>query len=95
MSPRDLEQGVAWFADQFYSLPSILDRLLLKSRVGLWWNLPRNAGYRLALLWRDGVNFDSQIADRNSGIIPERSIPSNNADDFRLNRTGEKHSFPQ
>ena len=28
MSPRELEQGVAWFADQFYSLPSIFDRLL-------------------------------------------------------------------
>jgi radical SAM superfamily enzyme YgiQ (UPF0313 family) len=57
MSPRDLEQGTAWFADQFYSLPSIYERLFLKSRVGLWWNLPRNLGYRLALLWRDGVDF--------------------------------------
>jgi len=52
MSPRELEQGVAWFADQFYSLPSIFDRLFCKSRVGIWWNLPRNFGYRLALHWR-------------------------------------------
>ncbi len=59
MSPDSLEQGVAWFADQFYSLPSIYERLVRKSRVGLWWNLPRNLGYRLALQWRDGVRFDS------------------------------------
>jgi radical SAM superfamily enzyme YgiQ (UPF0313 family) len=58
MSPRELEQGVAWFADQFYSLPSIFDRLLCKSRVGTWWNLPRNLGYRLALHWRAAVRFD-------------------------------------
>jgi hypothetical protein len=36
MSPRELEQGVAWFADQFYSLPSIFDRLLCKSPVGIY-----------------------------------------------------------
>lgn len=57
MSPRYLEQGVAWFADRFYSLPSIYDRLFKKSGVGLWWNVPRNLGYRLALLWRNGVDF--------------------------------------
>jgi radical SAM superfamily enzyme YgiQ (UPF0313 family) len=57
MSPGDLEQGVAWFADQFYSLPSIYERLLLRSRVGLWWNLPRNIGYRLALQWRGRASF--------------------------------------
>ncbi len=58
MTPRELEQGVAWFAKQFYSLPSVFDRLFLKSRVGLWWNVPRNLGYRLALFWRDGADFD-------------------------------------
>ncbi|MHB1417360.1 MAG: B12-binding domain-containing radical SAM protein [Chloroflexota bacterium] len=58
MSARDLEQGVAWFADQFYSVGSIYERLIRRSRVGLWWNLPRNIGYRLALLWRDGVDFE-------------------------------------
>ncbi len=51
-------RGVAWFAEQFYSLPSIFDRLLCKSRVGIWWNLPRNLGYRLALHWRAAVRFD-------------------------------------
>jgi len=35
MSPRELEQGVAWFADQFYSLPSIFDRLLFASRASV------------------------------------------------------------
>jgi len=57
MSPHDLEQGVAWFANQFYGLPSIFERLMLKSRVGLWWNLPRNLGYRLALSHRRGIAF--------------------------------------
>ena len=63
MSPRELEQGVAWFADQFYALPSIFDRLLCKSRVGIWWNLPRNLGYRLALHWRAAVRFDGGRAE--------------------------------
>ena len=61
MSPRELEQGVAWFADQFYSLPSIFERLLCKSRVGLWWNLPRNLGYRLALHWRAAVGANCEL----------------------------------
>jgi radical SAM superfamily enzyme YgiQ (UPF0313 family) len=67
MSPRDLEQGAAWFADHFYSLPSIFERLFLKSRVGLWWNLPRNIGYRLALLGREGVDFDALHEPMNRG----------------------------
>src|SRR5229473_144225 len=58
MSARELEQVVAWFAEEFYSLPSIFDRLVCKSRVGIWWNLPRNLGYRLALHWRAAVRFD-------------------------------------
>jgi len=58
MSPRALEQGVAWFADGFYSAPSIVQRLLIKSRVGLWWNLPRNIGYRLALAHRESARFE-------------------------------------
>lgn len=57
MSTQHLEQGTAWFADQFYLIPSIFDRLVLKSGVGLWWNIPRNLGYRLALMWKDGVSF--------------------------------------
>ena len=59
MSPRELEQGVAWFAKQFYSLPSIWERLVSKSRVGLWWNVPRNVGYHLALRGRGSIGLDS------------------------------------
>jgi hypothetical protein len=40
--------GTEWAARQFYSLPSIAERMW-KSRTGLWWNLPRNLGYHLAL----------------------------------------------
>ncbi len=58
MSARDLEQGVAWYPTHFYSAASIVDRLFLKSRVGLWWNIPRNLGYLLALGWRGRVDFD-------------------------------------
>lgn len=67
MSARDLEQGVSWFASEFYSIASILDRLLLKSRVGLWWNVPRNLGYRLALGWRDHVDFDASSTISTAG----------------------------
>ena len=64
MSARDLEQGVSWFASEFYSIGAILDRLFLKSRVGLWWNVPRNLGYRLALGWRDHADFDALSTPR-------------------------------
>jgi radical SAM superfamily enzyme YgiQ (UPF0313 family) len=66
MEPCDLEQGAAWFADHFYSLPTILHRLLRKSRVGLWWNLPRNIGYRLALAHRERVCFRTNFPVRAS-----------------------------
>jgi radical SAM superfamily enzyme YgiQ (UPF0313 family) len=58
MTAGELEHGAAWFADHFYSLPSIFYRLLIKSGVGLWWNIPRNLGYRLALTQRRAVDFD-------------------------------------
>jgi len=54
-TPADLLLAVA---DHFYSLPSIFYRLLIKSGVGLWWNIPRNLGYRLALTQRRAVDFD-------------------------------------
>ena len=59
MTAGELEHGAAWFADRFYSLPSIFYRLLVKSGVGLWWNIPRNLGYRLALTQRPEVDFDA------------------------------------
>ena len=48
MSPEELLAGMNWAASRFYSLPSILERMC-KSRTGLWWNIPRNIGYHLAL----------------------------------------------
>ena len=69
MSARDLEQGVAWFAGHFYSAACILDRLLLKSRVGLWWNIPRNLGYRLALGWRGRVDYDRLTSALDASVV--------------------------
>ena len=48
MSPRELLMGMEWASRQFYSLGSIIERMA-RSRTGLWWNIPRNAGYHLAL----------------------------------------------
>jgi len=48
MTPHELLMGTEWAARQFYSLGSITERMW-KSRTGLWWNLPRNLGYHLAL----------------------------------------------
>lgn len=57
MSPDELQEGVEWATRQFYSLSSIAGRLA-RSRQGLWWNLPRNLGYKLAFdkLGRPGRN---------------------------------------
>jgi len=48
MTAHELLMGSEWAARQFYSLTSIAERMW-KSRTGLWWNLPRNLGYHLAL----------------------------------------------
>ena len=48
MSPEELVAGTEWVARRFYSLRSIARRLW-GSRAGVWWNLPRNLGYHLAL----------------------------------------------
>ena len=48
MSPHELLMGMEWAARQFYSLPSIVERMA-PSRTGLWWNIARNLGYHLAL----------------------------------------------
>jgi radical SAM superfamily enzyme YgiQ (UPF0313 family) len=48
MSPEELVAGTEWAARQFYSLASI-HRRLRGSRAGLWWSVPRNLGYHLAL----------------------------------------------
>lgn len=48
MTPEELVAGTEWVARRFYSLRSIARRLA-GSRTGVWWNLPRNLGYRFAL----------------------------------------------
>lgn len=48
MSPQELLMGMEWAARQFYSIPSIVERMW-KSQTGLWWNIIRNAGYYFAL----------------------------------------------
>jgi radical SAM superfamily enzyme YgiQ (UPF0313 family) len=48
MSPEELVAGTEWAARRFYSLRSITRRMW-GSRAGVWWNLPRNLGYHLAL----------------------------------------------
>jgi radical SAM superfamily enzyme YgiQ (UPF0313 family) len=53
MSPSQLEAGTEWVARRFYS-PRSISRRLAGSRVGLWWNLPRNLGYMLACLANAG-----------------------------------------
>jgi radical SAM superfamily enzyme YgiQ (UPF0313 family) len=58
MTPDQLQAGVDWVTKQFYSLSSISRRLLAGSRTGLWWNIPRNLGYKIAFdkLGRRGYN---------------------------------------
>jgi radical SAM superfamily enzyme YgiQ (UPF0313 family) len=58
MTPDQLQAGVEWVTKQFYSLSSISRRLLGRSRTGLWWNIPRNLGYKIAFdkLGRPGAN---------------------------------------
>lgn len=48
MSPEELLMGTEWASRQFYSVPSIIERML-KSKTGLWWNIIRNVGYYFAL----------------------------------------------
>jgi len=63
MTPDQLQAGVEWVTKQFYSLSSISRRLLAGSRTGLWWNLPRNLGYKMAFdkLGRRGFNPAGQL----------------------------------
>ena len=58
MTPEQLQAGVEWVTKHFYSLGSISRRLLVRSGTGLWWNIPRNLGYKIAFdkLGRRGYN---------------------------------------
>src|SRR5881628_3408462 len=59
MSAHELLMGMEWAARQFYSIPSILQRMW-HSRTGLWWNVARNAGYHLALRNFGDVGFNPE-----------------------------------
>jgi radical SAM superfamily enzyme YgiQ (UPF0313 family) len=59
MSAHELLMGTEWAARQFYSIPSILERMW-RSRAGLWWNVARNAGYHLALRNFGNVGFNPE-----------------------------------
>jgi radical SAM superfamily enzyme YgiQ (UPF0313 family) len=48
MTPDQLLAGYEWAKAQFYSVGHIFRRLST-SRTGLWWNIPRNLGYRFGL----------------------------------------------
>jgi radical SAM superfamily enzyme YgiQ (UPF0313 family) len=67
MSPHELLMGMEWASRQFYSLPSIVERLA-RSRTGLWWNIVRNLGYHLALRNFGKVGFNPEC-------IPEKRNP--------------------
>ena len=57
MSPEALVAGTEWASRQFYSLRSIARRLW-GSGTGVWWNLPRNLGYHLALRQYPDPGYD-------------------------------------
>jgi radical SAM superfamily enzyme YgiQ (UPF0313 family) len=73
MTPDQLQAGIEWVTKQFYSFSSISRRLLAGSRTGLWWNIPRNLGYKLAFdkLGRRGYNPAGQLAS----LAPDISAP--------------------
>jgi radical SAM superfamily enzyme YgiQ (UPF0313 family) len=83
MTPDQLQAGVEWVTKQFYSLSSISRRLLARSRTGLWWNIPRNLGYKIAFdkLGRRGYNPAG--GPGNSGGRPDDS-PANPASDISV-----------
>jgi len=72
MSPDELLMGMEWAARQFYSPASIIERMA-RSRTGLWWNIPRNLGYHLALRNFGDVGFNPEsqaaIAGRETGEV--------------------------
>jgi hypothetical protein len=59
MSAHELLMGMEWAARQFYSIPSILERMA-RSQTGLWWNIARNLGYHLALRNFGAVGFNPE-----------------------------------
>lgn len=75
MSPHELLMGMEWAARQFYSIPSIAQRMSL-SKTGLWWNIPRNLGYYLALKNFGNIGFNPENITREDYSIPRDPMPS-------------------
>lgn len=75
MTPEQLQAGVEWATRQFYSAGSIARRLSA-SRTGLWWNLPRNLGYKVAFdkLGRPGRNPSEDGNPRRHGADDGRDV---------------------
>ena len=69
MSPRELLMGMEWAARQFYSIPSIIERMW-RSRTGIWWNIVRNAGYRLAIRNFGDVGFNPEHVEQHEQTEP-------------------------
>jgi hypothetical protein len=90
MTPDQLQAGVEWVTKQFYSLSSISRRLLAGSRTGLWWNIPRNLGYKIAFdkLGRRGYNPAGQ---RSPALSPPGDLIEVSARDDEL--VLEKETF--
>jgi len=68
MSPRELLMGMEWAARQFYSIPSVVERMA-RSRTGLWWNIVRNVGYHLALRNFSGVGFNPEVRSQSGSQL--------------------------
>jgi len=70
-----LLMGMEWAARQFYSIPSIVERMA-RSKTGLWWNIARNVGYHLALRNFGNVGFYPEtVADhRPQTRLTKRSV---------------------
>ena len=87
MSPRELLMGMEWAARQFYSLPSIIERMA-RSKTGLWWNIVRNIGYHLALRKFGNVGFDPGSPRQSSSGNPSGAArqPSSEAPPCRPTR---------
>jgi len=74
MSPEELVAGTEWAARRFYSWGSIARRLR-ESRCGLWWNLPRNLGYKFALDQFGRVGWNPARASAPRHRFSKNSVP--------------------
>ena len=68
MSANELLMGMEWASRQFYSMPSILERMA-RSRTGLWWNVARNLGYHLALRNFGTVGYNPEAGGNSAELL--------------------------